>query len=191
MAQQQCCRPPCVVAVLVDEAVWPWRGGLWAHLVSDESIAELHDFAERLGLRRMAFQGDHYDVPSEVRERALQIGAQAVGGRDLVQRLRAADLRLPASERPGRWESIAAWETTGSPPDLSDWVPERLVEAFDRCVQADWSTATVTLYRRQSETVVLVNGGDPPRITDLVPDGVEWRCTEDRVLELIIQEDNR
>ena len=179
------------MAVLVDEAVWPWRGGLWAHLVSDESIAELHDFAERLGLRRMAFQGDHYDVPSEVRERALQIGARAVGGRDLVQRLRAAGLRLSASERPGRWERIVAWEATGTPPDLTDWVPERLVEAVDRCVRVDWSIATVTLYRRRSETVVLVTGGGSPRITNPVPDGVEWRCTENQVLELIIEEDNR
>ena len=179
------------MSVLVDEAVWPWRDGLWAHLVSDESIAELHDFAARLGLRRMAFQGDHYDVPSEVRERALQLGARAVGGRDLVQSLRAAGLRLPASERPGRWEHIRSWEATGTPPDLTDWATERLVEAFDRCVEVDWSTATVTLYRRRSETVVLVTGGDFPRITDPVPDGVEWRCPEDQVLELIIQEDNR
>ena len=48
------------MAVLVDEAVWPWRGARWAHLVSDDSVDELHAFARRLGLRRMAFQGDHY-----------------------------------------------------------------------------------------------------------------------------------
>ena len=97
------------MAVLVDEAVWPWRGARWAHLVSDESVAELHDFAARLGLRRMSFQGDHYDIPAEIRDRALRLGARAVGGRDLVRSLRFAGLRLRASERPGRWERIATW----------------------------------------------------------------------------------
>ena len=37
---------------MVDEATWPFRGDLWAHLVSDESFDELHQFAQRLGLRR-------------------------------------------------------------------------------------------------------------------------------------------
>ena len=33
--------------MLVDPAVWPWRGQRWSHLVSDESYDELHDFAAR------------------------------------------------------------------------------------------------------------------------------------------------
>ena len=95
------------MAVLVDEAVWPWRGARWAHLVSDESVAELHAFADRLGLRRMSFQGDHYDVPESVRDRALALGAEPVRGRDLVRRLRGAGLRLAAPERPGAWEAVS------------------------------------------------------------------------------------
>ena len=55
-----------VVAILVDEAIWPWRDRLWAHLVSDSSHEELHAFAARLGLPRRIFQGDHYDVPAEL-----------------------------------------------------------------------------------------------------------------------------
>lgn len=43
------------MAVLVDSAIWPWRGRLWAHLVSDESHEELHAFAERLGIPRRAW----------------------------------------------------------------------------------------------------------------------------------------
>ena len=27
------------MAILVDDARWPWRGRLWAHLVSDEDLA--------------------------------------------------------------------------------------------------------------------------------------------------------
>ena len=90
MAWRWWCRPACVVAVLVGEAFWPWRGARWAHLVSDVSIAELHGFADRLGLRRMSFQGDHYDVPEAVRAEALAMGAEAVRGRDLVQGRRGA-----------------------------------------------------------------------------------------------------
>ena len=81
------------MAVLVDAAVWPWRDRLWAHLVSDSSEEELHRFAERLGLRRDWFQGDHYDVSAEVRARALLLGAEPVSAEELVRRLRAAGLR--------------------------------------------------------------------------------------------------
>lgn len=77
----------------MDDAVWPWRGRRWAHLVSDSSYDELHAFAARLGIPRGAFQGDHYDVPAELRERAVALGAEAVGGRELLVRLRAAGLR--------------------------------------------------------------------------------------------------
>ena len=81
------------MAILVDDAVWPWRGRLWAHLVSDTSIDELHAFAERLGIPRRAFQGDHYDVTDELRDCAIAEGARAVTSRDVVRALRAAGLR--------------------------------------------------------------------------------------------------
>ncbi len=52
------------MALLIDTPVWPWRGRLWSHLVSDVSYDELHAFVEaELGIPRRAFQGDHYDVP--------------------------------------------------------------------------------------------------------------------------------
>jgi hypothetical protein len=81
------------VAILVDQAIWPWRGMRWAHLVSDESYDELHDFAARLGIPRRAFQGDHYDVPAHLRAEAIALGAEAVDARVLVRRLREAGLR--------------------------------------------------------------------------------------------------
>src|SRR2546430_15494077 len=83
------------MAVLVDEAIWPWRGRRWAHLVSDHSYEELHAFASRLGIRREAFQGDHYDVPAAVRSIAIDAGALPVPARELVRRLKAAGLRRP------------------------------------------------------------------------------------------------
>jgi hypothetical protein len=79
--------------ILVDPAIWPWEGRRWAHLVSDESYDELHDFAAQLGIPRRAFQGDHYDVPTDYRDRALELGALAVDSRVLVRRLKAAGLR--------------------------------------------------------------------------------------------------
>jgi hypothetical protein len=81
------------MAVLVDQAIWPWRGRRWAHLVSDASYEELHAFAELLGIPRRAFQGDHYDVPEDYRIEAIRLGALEVDARVLVRRLRASGLR--------------------------------------------------------------------------------------------------
>ena len=61
--------------------------------MSDESYEELHAFAERLGIPRRAFQGDHYDLPEAHRARAIELGATPVPSRELVRRLIAAGLR--------------------------------------------------------------------------------------------------
>lgn len=100
-----------LVVILVDAALWPWRGRRWAHLVSDVSYDELHRFAARLGLARRSFQGDHYDVPAEVREEAIRLGATPVESRELLLRLRAAGLRLPPSSRRPPAVEAAAIET--------------------------------------------------------------------------------
>ena len=81
------------MTIFVDDARWQWRGRRWAHLVSDESYDELHQFAALIGKRRAAFQGDHYDVDEAERELALRAGAVAVNSRELVSRLRASGLR--------------------------------------------------------------------------------------------------
>jgi hypothetical protein len=82
------------VTVLIDTPVWPWRGRLWSHLVSDVSYDELHAFVAReLGIPRRAFQGDHYDVPEDLYDIAVAAGAEPVGARELLSRLRAAGLR--------------------------------------------------------------------------------------------------
>jgi hypothetical protein len=92
--------------ILLDEARWWFRGRRWCHLVSDESLDELHDFADGLGIPRRAFQGDHYDLPEEWRDEAIARGAVVVPSRELVRRLRAAGLRLTPDQR----------RTIGGPP---------------------------------------------------------------------------
>ena len=105
------------MTVLVDQAVWPWRGRRWAHLVSDESYDELHAFAERLGIPRRAFQGDHYDVPADVREQAIALGAEVVDARVLVRRLNASGLRRPAREH--REEAVLVIEAVAADHPLA------------------------------------------------------------------------
>lgn len=94
------------VAVLIDPPLWPAHGGLWSHLVSDESYDELHRFARRVPLPRRAFDLDHYDVPESLYHRLIELGATPVGTRDVVHRLRDSGLRVRhvdrAAERPLR-----------------------------------------------------------------------------------------
>jgi Protein of unknown function (DUF4031) len=81
------------VAIFIDQPVWPARGRLWSHLVSDVSYAELHAFAEMLGAPRRAFERDHYDVPAERFPAAIWLGARVVPSREIVRRLHASGLR--------------------------------------------------------------------------------------------------
>ena len=89
------------MAILIDTPVWPWRGRLWSHLISDVSYEELHAFvAVELGIPRRAFQGDHYDIPEDLYEIAVAAGATPVGSRELLSRLLAAGLRARKSRHP-------------------------------------------------------------------------------------------
>lgn len=81
------------MTILVDSAIWPGRGLLWCHLVSDISFDELHTFAGSVGLSPRAFERDHYDVPSSRRIEMIEAGALPVSSRELVARLIAAGLR--------------------------------------------------------------------------------------------------
>ncbi|MBW0256048.1 DUF4031 domain-containing protein [Cellulomonas sp. PS-H5] len=88
------------MTVLVDPPLWPRHGRSWSHLVSDSSLAELHAFAERAGLPRRAFDLDHYDVPDEMHADLVALGAVPVSAGELIRRLRASGLRIPAHARP-------------------------------------------------------------------------------------------
>ena len=62
----------------------------WCHMAADGDFAELHAFAARLGIPRHRFQGDHYDLPPALRARAVALGAQEVGTRELILRMTGA-----------------------------------------------------------------------------------------------------
>lgn len=87
------------MTVLVDDPIWPAHGRLWAHLVSDTDLGELHGFARAQGVPERAFDRDHYDVPADMVPRLLAAGAEHVGGKELVRRLIASGLRVPARDR--------------------------------------------------------------------------------------------
>jgi hypothetical protein len=81
------------MTIFIDPPAWPAHGRLWSHLISDTSVEELHDFADRVGIPRRAFDGDHYDVPDLRFEECLAAGAQQCRSRELVAMLNAAGLR--------------------------------------------------------------------------------------------------
>lgn len=81
------------MAVYIDDAVHPWRGERWAHLMAD-TLPELHAMAQQLGIPRRAFQnrrsGAHYDVPAPLREQAIALGTRAIsrhGDRALLRQV--------------------------------------------------------------------------------------------------------
>jgi hypothetical protein len=90
------------MTVLIDEAIWPAHGTVWAHLVSDTSLEELHSFARRAGLPERAFDHDHYDVPLERRKALIAQGAESVSGRELLRRLQRGGLRVTQADKKRR-----------------------------------------------------------------------------------------
>lgn len=85
--------------VLIDDPRWPAHGRLWAHLVSDDNLEELHAFAAANGIPARGFDFDHYDVPAERHAALVAAGATHVDGHELVKRLIASGLRVTARER--------------------------------------------------------------------------------------------
>ena len=90
------------MTVLIDSADWPAHGTFWSHLVSDESLEELHSFAEANDVPRRSFDLDHYDVPAARHAALVAAGALPVSYRDLVRRLQASGLRVRGRERAKR-----------------------------------------------------------------------------------------
>lgn len=61
----------------IDEAIWPWRGKKWAHMMAD-SEEELYLFALKLDLKKEWIQHKialHFDITASKKETALKMGA--------------------------------------------------------------------------------------------------------------------
>jgi muramoyltetrapeptide carboxypeptidase len=71
-------------------------------VASDESYAELHGFAARIGIPGRGFDRDHYDVPAVLYDQVVAAGARPVTSRELVSRLSAAGLRRRKATHLGR-----------------------------------------------------------------------------------------
>lgn len=95
------------MTLLIDPPNSPGHGRLWSHLASDSSYAELHRFAQSLGIPQRGFDRDHYDIPAERYDAVVAAGALPVTSRELIARLLAAGLRRRKAEalgpkKPGR-----------------------------------------------------------------------------------------
>lgn len=91
--------PYAALVILIDAAIWPAHDRLWCHMVSDTSLVELHEFAARLGVPERGFEGDHYDIPEQLRAAAVREGAVEVSSRTLVEALYEAGLRQRPTTR--------------------------------------------------------------------------------------------
>jgi hypothetical protein len=89
------------MTVLIDQPIWPAHDTLWAHLVSDHSLDELHSFARAAGIPERGFDGDHYDVPLHEWDALVARGATPVSVREMVTRLRDSGLRITQREKRG------------------------------------------------------------------------------------------
>lgn len=87
------------MALWIDQPIWPAFGTTFSHLISDQSLWELREFAAQAGLRDTAFDHDHFDVSAADWDRVRSLGAQPASARDLVRRLRDAGLRVPPRTR--------------------------------------------------------------------------------------------
>ncbi|MFD1212938.1 DUF4031 domain-containing protein [Arthrobacter sp. GCM10027362] len=120
------------MAILIDPPRWPAHGTHFSHLVSDASLAELHEFAARAGIPERAFDLDHYDVPAARYQELVDRGAIEVSGGVLVRRLAASGLRIPARRRSSKLETVLLhhWERLlPGRPELGRELVERWGEA--------------------------------------------------------------
>ena len=105
------------MSIYIDPPVWPAHGTVFSHLISDASLAELHEFAATAGISERAFDRDHYDVPAHLYDELVQAGAKELSGAQLTRTLIASGLRIPLKERPEkiRPRLLRAWEAAFTP----------------------------------------------------------------------------
>jgi hypothetical protein len=132
------------VALLIDTPRWEWRGHLWAHLISDVSLDELHEAARGLGLRWLSFGRDHYDVPDVLWPDACEI-AELVDSRVIVRSLRASGLRVGGGKPQKSWRLL---------PDVPPEIDRPEARAWRESVVRLLGAPAVDVLGRPTEVVV-------------------------------------
>ena len=131
------------MSIYIDPPVWPAHGTVFSHLISDASLAELHEFAATAGISERAFDRDHYDVPAHRYDELVQAGAVELSGSELTRTLIASGLRIPLKERPEKirprllrvWEAAFAPRLEKAPATFQQQVAElgeRLIQAWEQ-----------------------------------------------------------
>ncbi len=156
------------MTILLDEPRWQWHGTTWSHLVSDDSLGELHEFARAVRVRYLSYQGDHYDLPVALFDAALDAGAELVDSRELVRRLRAAGLRRRAGKAATAWRVVVEGDAGAVADHLEPAGAQLLRSVADRHGPIE----RATLLQRVEEQVGLLALADH-----------EWRI--DRGIEVV------
>lgn len=143
------------MSIFIDPPVWPAHGTVFSHLISDTSLAELHDFAAKTGISPRAFDADHYDVPAYRYEGLVRAGAREVSGSQLTRILIDSGLRVPLRERPNKirprlmraWDSLLPGHTALGENLLARY--EQPHRKYHTSVHlSEMLTALKTLYKR-------------------------------------------
>ena len=143
------------MSIFIDPPIWPAHGTVFSHLISDTSLAELHDFAAKTGISPRAFDADHYDVPAYRYEGLVRAGAREVSGSQLTRILIDSGLRVPLRERPNkiRPRLMRAWESlmpghTALGEDLLERYEQPHRKYHTSVHLSEMLTALKTLYKR-------------------------------------------
>ncbi len=120
------------MAVLIDPPRWPAHGTIFAHLVSDSSLDELHSFAGAAGVPPRAFDHDHYDVPERRYADLVARGAEEVSSTELVRRLVRSGLRTRTPERTPKRSQVRPLLAAGWATLLpgQEWLGAQLLERW-------------------------------------------------------------
>ena len=133
------------MGLLIDTPRWPWRGQLWAHMISDTDLEELHAGARSLNLRWVAFGRDHYDIPESLWPSACAL-AELVDSREIVRSLRRSGLRAHGGKPTKSWRRLDSLPPEVARSEVGDWLAQ---------VRPHFDDGTVEVLARPDELVVM------------------------------------
>ena len=85
------------MSVYVDDMRAPYGRMIMCHMCAD-SETELHDMADKIGVDRKWYQGNHYDVSLSKRKLAVQYGAVEISMREMVSVVRSMERSMKESQ---------------------------------------------------------------------------------------------